>query len=326
MEESQSTSAPAFKNIHVILNPASGQATPVLAQLNTGLQNSGMDWEILVTKKAGDAKHYAEEAARQGVDVVAAFGGDGTVMEVASGLMGSETPLAILPGGTANVMSCELNIPRDLLGAIGLVAHGTGTVRWVDIGQVRDQLFLLRLGIGLEAEAVLNAEREDKNRMGRLAYLLSGLQALREPKAATYHVTIDGKEIEAHGVTAFVANSGNVGVPGVCMAPNMSVSDGLLDLLVVRDADVGSLLNIAVNAVRPDVLAEPLQHWQGREITVATDPPQKVEMDGEAIEPPPLTATIIPSAVKVIVPLSPAEAQAAASATSETSELMDRSK
>lgn len=315
MEQPQQTAAPAFKSIHVILNPASGQATPVLAQLNTGLQNSGMDWEILVTKKAGDAKRYAEEAVRQGVEVVAAFGGDGTVMEVASGLMGSETPLAILPGGTANVMSSELNIPRDLPAAVGLVADGGGILRWIDIGQVRDQLFLLRLGIGLEAEAILNAEREDKNRMGRLAYLLSGLQALREPTVATYQITIDGKEIEAQGVTAFVANSGNVGVPGVSMAPNMSVSDGLLDLLVVRSADLGSLVNIIVNAARPDVLADPLQHWQGREIKVVTDPPQKVEMDGEEIESPPLTATVIPNAVKVIVPVTP---QAAAPATSES--------
>ncbi|MBC7813662.1 MAG: diacylglycerol kinase family lipid kinase [Burkholderiales bacterium] len=314
VQQPETTAAPAFKSIHVILNPASGQATPVLAQLNTGLQNSGMDWEILITKKAGDAKRFAEKAVKEGVEVVAAFGGDGTVMEVASGLMGSKVPLAILPGGTANVMSSELNIPRELPDAIALVAEGLGALRWVDIGQVRDQLFLLRLGIGLEAEAILNADREDKNRMGRFAYVLSGLQALREPKVATYQVTIDGKEFEAQGVTAFIANSGNIGVPGVSMAPNMSVSDGLLDLLVVRSADLGSLVNIVVNAARPDVLAEPLQHWQGREIKLVADMPQMVEMDGEEIEAPPLVAKIIPKAVRVIVPMMPEGTQAAASA------------
>src|SRR5689334_18509397 len=91
-----------YKRIHVIVNPAAGKDTPILGTLNKTFADTGIDWDIFVTKGAGDAHRLAKEAASAGVDAVAVNGGDGTVMEVASGLMNTNVPLAILPGGTAN--------------------------------------------------------------------------------------------------------------------------------------------------------------------------------------------------------------------------------
>src|SRR5690554_7252602 len=102
------------RKVHVVINPAAGQGIPLLSILNQVFSECGVDWDVSITKKSGDAREQARQAAAKGVDVVAAFGGDGTVAEVASGLLGSRTPLAILPGGTANVMSVELGIPTDL--------------------------------------------------------------------------------------------------------------------------------------------------------------------------------------------------------------------
>src|ERR1051325_9730109 len=99
-----------LKRIYVVINPAAGQDRPVLAILNRAFRAAELDWDVGVTKVEGDAARLARAAVEAGYDVVAALGGDGTVMEVAGSLAGTEVPLAILPGGTANVMSVELGI------------------------------------------------------------------------------------------------------------------------------------------------------------------------------------------------------------------------
>src|SRR5438128_2386565 len=118
----EASTAPKFRRVHIIINPASGQDRPVLSILNDVFQPSGIDWDVSVTKDAGDGRRYALAALESGVDAIGVYGGDGTVNEVASALVGTDTPLAIFPGGTANVMSVELGIPSDLLEACALVS------------------------------------------------------------------------------------------------------------------------------------------------------------------------------------------------------------
>ena len=108
------------KNIHVIINPAAGQNDTVLNKLNAVFHPAGVNWDVSITKASGDATHYAREAIEAGVDIVCAYGGDGTVMEVAHAVQSGEVPMAILPGGTANLMAVELGIPKDLTEAARL--------------------------------------------------------------------------------------------------------------------------------------------------------------------------------------------------------------
>ena len=294
------------RRIQVIINPAAGQDEPILMTFNSVFQAAGVDWDVSITKQAGDARRLAQQAVAAGVDVVGVYGGDGTVKEAASGVMGSPVPLAIFPGGTGNVMSVELGIPDDLAGACALpCALPCGddiAIRAVDMGQVGDEYFLLRLGIGLEAAMVEGADREMKARMGNLAYILSAFQALREPQIARYNLTLDGRQVESEGITCIIANSGNVGVAGLSLVSTIRVDDGLLDVIVIRKADLSSLLALAASVVRGDEAAEPLQHWRAREVAVATDPPQTVQADGEILGRTPVRAKIIPQAVRIIVP------------------------
>ena len=117
-----------------IVNPASGQPQPILHTLNSVFRPLGIDWDIFITKESGDAERFARQSAASGADVVAAYGGDGTVMEAARGLRGSQTPLAILPGGTANLMSVELGVPKNLAQAAAVAADPKSKVRTVDAG------------------------------------------------------------------------------------------------------------------------------------------------------------------------------------------------
>jgi len=216
--------------------------------------------------------------------------------------------MAIFPGGTANVMSVELGIPSgDIEEAIDFIARGSYTTRLIDMGKVNDRLFLLRVGIGLEADMMKSADREVKNRYGMLAYAFSALNEMRNLTPTQYRVRVDGELHEAEGVSCMIANSGNVAIGGLTLSQEIDISDGLLDVVIFRRADLAALLRVTAAIVSPNAEATDspqLEHYQGREIVVESNPPQTISIDGEVIEPTTLTASILPGAVNVIVPLS----------------------
>jgi YegS/Rv2252/BmrU family lipid kinase len=295
------------KRIYVVINPASGQPKPVLHTLNSVFRAAGVYWEAFVTKESDDAYRYAQEAVGDGADVVAAFGGDGTVMEVASALMGSQVPVAILPGGTANVMSVELGIPDDLEAAARVACDPSSQIRAVDVGQVGDRTFMLRVGLGFAAEHVLGATREMKDEYGKLAYTVSALEVLKDLPVATYTLTLDGEQFEVTGVTCRVDNSANMGMPGFVASTETNVSDGLLDVTVIRDAGAKSLYSIVASAAghgTPDPAA--FHHWQAREMTIDSDPPQRVIGDGEEWGQTPISVKVLPQAIRFLVGGQPA--------------------
>jgi diacylglycerol kinase family enzyme len=113
---------------------------------------------------------------------------------------------------------------------------------------------------------------------------------------------MDGRQEELEGVSCMVANAGNLGLIGLSLAPGIRVGDGLLDVIVVRKADLSSLLQWAAGLATGSEPAEAMVHWQAREVSVASDPPQTVHVDGEVLGKTPFTARILPQALKVIVP------------------------
>lgn len=294
-----------FKRVQVIVNPAAGQAKPVLQILNSVFKPAEIAWDLSITQQDGDGKRLAQKAVADGFDLVAACGGDGTVAEVASGLIGSPVPLAILPGGTANVMAMELNLPLDLTAACQLLCREDYALRPVDMGHAGNRPFMLRLGLGLEAAMVEGANPDLKFRVGTLAYAFSILQAIQNPVVANYEIILDGEMVHCEGVTCLVANTANMGVFGSTLSPTTSVSDGLLDVFVVQKADLGSVLSLAASVVTGQENAQAMQHWQAKAITVVCDPVQTLQADGEIIGQSPVQAQVIPNAVQILVPKPP---------------------
>lgn len=297
--------------VRVVANPASGQPEPVLHTLNQVFQPLGIEWDVVITKDSGDGRRLAAEAAEAGFDVVAAYGGDGTVVEVAHGLMGSDVPLAILPGGTANLLAVELGIPRTLEAAAQLIGDSNKQVQRADMGQAGERVFMLRVGMGYDAEMIRLADREQKDRFGVLAYVISGVKALFTSKVVDYHIVVDGEELSCKGFICRLDNAGNMGVRGVTMAPGISMTDGLLDLLVLGNVDLKGLYETLSDEKNEMTLTEKLgeayQHWQGREITVTADPPQPVHGDGDVWGETPVSVKVLPQAVAVITPGESAE-------------------
>jgi YegS/Rv2252/BmrU family lipid kinase len=293
-----------IEKIRIIINPAAGTGGSILPVINLSMKEAGIKWEASITHEAGEAIKYAKAAVKEGVDALAVYGGDGTLMEAISGLMGSEIPVAILPGGSANAMAKELGIPKDLKEACALMSQVPLTTKTIDVGQFGNRYFILGIGLGFGADLIKGADRKTKNRIGIFAYLLSAAAALRKIEKAVYHLKIDGQEHEVQGITCIITNIGNLGFANISYDKHIDVSDGFLDVVVVRKANL-SLFKLMVVASlkreRPDNW-ELVEHWQGKDISVSSSPKQTVECDGEVLEEMPLHIKIIPEAIKVLVP------------------------
>ena len=290
--------------IRIIINPAAGTGGSILPVINLSMKEAGIKWEASITHEAGEAIKFAKAAVKEGIDALAVYGGDGTVMEAISGLMGSEIPLAILPGGSGNVLAKELGIPKDLKEACALINQVPLTTKTIDVGQFGNRYFILGIALGFGADMIKGAERETKNRIGIFAYLLSAAAALRKVEKAVYHLKIDGQEHEVQGLTCIIANTGNFGFSKISFDKHIDVSDGFLDVVVVRKANLGLFKHMVVTLLkreRPDNL-ELVSHWQGKDISVSSSPKQMVQCDGELIETIPLRVKVIPGAIKVLVP------------------------
>ncbi len=288
-----------FKRVHVIVNPASGKDQPILKTLNNVFHAAGTDWDVYVTKRGGDARRLAHEAVQVGADAVAVYGGDGTVAEVAAGLFDSEMPLVILPGGTTNATARSMGIPVELAEAAKLLADPNAHIRVMDMLQVADSYFFGVVAMGIPGEVAVTADRESKDRWGNLAYAISAVRATLHAPNSDYAITLDDQEIRTHGVICIILNQS----AGLMHAKQpVDGADGLLDVAIFRDDNVVTVAKAAGNVILRNENLEPVEHWQGREVTVVSQPAQAIQADGEVLPPGSVTARILPGAVRFVVP------------------------
>jgi len=290
-----------YKRVHVVINPAAGHDEPILNVLNDVFHPAGIEWDISITHKFGDATRLAKEAVASGVDLVAAYGGDGTQMEVANGLLGTDVPLAILPGGTGNAMAHELNVPLNLRQAAELITTSSKR-RGVDLARVGDQVFMLRAYAGLSSKDA--ASREEKDKYGQLAYVRATLKFLSEVPPTHYHATIDGEEIEGEALIVFILNAGSIGgVLGMDLPKvgDVNISDGHLDVYAVTKG-VQPLRAVSHHVFHHGESRAGVYHWRGKEIKLEADPHQEVWIDGELGGQTPFIVTTMPKALKIVVP------------------------
>jgi diacylglycerol kinase (ATP) len=158
---------------------------------------------------------------------------------------------------------------------------------------------MLRTYTGPQQEAV--ASREEKDKLGVLAYPLASMRVLKNLTPVQYRLTLDGQVTEDEGVMCYIFNAGAWGGVSLPEAADISPSDGLLDV-VIMNKTIGSLRSFASYELNVGWARAHVHHWQAREIVVEADPPQTAWIDGEAHGQTPFTATVIPHAVTVVVP------------------------
>jgi len=282
--------------VQIITNPASGKDRPFLHVINNAL-GRGVDWDVSITHRSGDARRHTLAALDHGVDVVAVFGGDGTVTEVAGVLAGGDVPLAILPGGTGNGVARFLGLP-DELGEAAELIRDQPHLRAVDMGRINDHTFILRADIGFMAEAGAATPRVVKDRYGKWAYAFTSFKQRARLTPVPYQLTLDGEQHEVMGVLALVVNSGAVAFGNRPIAHNISLDDGLLDVLVLTRNDIIALTEVASSVVFGN--RTPMLHWQVKSAQITTSQPLAMSVDGELIENTPADIDVLPGAVQVL--------------------------
>ena len=291
-----------YKKIHVVINPASGQNQPILNVLNDVFHFAGAAWDVSITHQGGDATRQARAAAESGVDLVAAYGGDGTQMEVANGLLGTGVPQAILPGGTGNAMAHELHVPLNLREAAQLTVTSQKR-RAVDLARSGDRVYMLRAYTGVPAEA--GASREEKDKLGQLAYIRASLKIASHMQPIRYSGKVDGQAFDTEALICFILNAGSIGgVLGLELPTigNVNISDGYLDLYAIAADTRQPLLSLPKQLLHTDDSQFKIYHWQGREITLEAKLPQDVWIDGEIGGKTPFVTSVIPQALEIVVP------------------------
>lgn len=226
-------------DLFAIVNPLSGAgANPDAAAERSALLmrhfvKAGITGGVHVTERRGHATELAANAVALGARVVLAWGGDGTINEIATVVSGTSAALAVIPAGSGNGFARDLGIPWDPGAAIDVAIHGRD--RAIDAGQIDGRSFFNIAGIGLDATVA-----EQFNAQGRLGkrglgpYVRIGLRECFQYKGRHYRVRLDGESIASHALMIAFANGREYG-NSVRLAPNARMDDGKLEALVVDD-------------------------------------------------------------------------------------------
>lgn len=244
-----------------------------------------------------------------GRSLVVAAGGDGTVREAAEAVIGTDTPVAIIPGGTGNVLASSLRI-RGVRPALALIRDGTprrldlGRARWgTPDGAVTERTFTVACGTGFDARMIAAAEHEWKRRLRFGAYVGAAVREAARLTPATFRITADDATFEIVGLVVLVANTGDL-VPGRLGARQpIDPFDGTLDLLVIGGRSLlAGIRGAADLLLRTGELDGTVIRRPVSRIRVESDPPQPIQTDGDAHPPGWLEASVLPLAFSVLAP------------------------
>ncbi len=294
----------------IILNPAAGQEDPARLRRLVGGEFAARraSFDLAETEGPGHATELAREAAGLGYRAVCVVGGDGTLAETARGLAGTDTPLAVIPRGTANQVAHNLRIPSSLEEAVELAV--TGAAWPVDLGRVGDRVFALVAGAGLDAAMMASATRDMKERWGFGAYVFAAVKEALTAQPVEFRVTADGEELRIRAVSVMLANVGELfahflpfPVP-LGPRPRNSWQDGLFDVVIVAPRNVMDVPAVVWRALGRQYEGDDdrLVHFQAKEVTIEADPEIAVQIDGDPAGETPISARAVEHAVRIISP------------------------
>ncbi len=290
----------------IVTNPAAARAgARGLKAARRRLEAGGLRVAVEKTHVMGDGAALARAAARDGVEVVIAHGGDGTAMDVAAGLVGTDLPLGLLPGGTGNVLAGNLGVSRSFVTAAATIVEGN--TRTIDLGRLTTpagtRYFSINAATGFAADLMAQTPQHHKQRYGVTAYVARAFVLATDLVRAASRVEVDGVAHEGHAATVIVANCGQI-VPGLLpLAAHIRPDDGVLDVAVLDADSYAAALRVVWRLFqrRPDADSG-ITFYKGASVRVTTEPPLPVQSDGDALGTTPLAVELVPRALAVYVP------------------------
>lgn len=288
--------------VTVIVNPIAGRGRgrKTWERLRRAAGASEHTVEAFETHRPGDAARLAAEAAAAGTDRVIVLGGDGTLHETVNGLVGTRASLGVVPAGTGNDFCKPIRIPTDPEAALA-VALGAHTVK-VDVGRAWNRYFLNSAGIGFDAEVCRETNAIPKYFGGTAPYLVGVAKVLARFRPRPVTIDIDGKVSRAT-ITLLAVGNGQYYGGGMWIAPNASLTDGLFDIITAGNLSLYELLAAVPRIYAGTHLRLPkVQETRGQRLTVTSDYPLAVHLDGEVAGTLPVTIEILPGTLEVAAP------------------------
>ena len=294
-----------MRRVLLIHNPVAARTrSRRLQQVIDTLRRGECDVQVASTGGVGDAVNLAREGAVNGVDIVAVYGGDGTMMQAVQGIINHEIPIGLIPGGTGNLLAANLGLPRNPVRAAEIVA--TGAPRPIDLGKFESadgvRYFAVASGAGFDAQLMAGTPSVSKRKWGMGAYVVRAFRILSSLRPTRFTLVVDDETHEVRAASVLVANCGTVFPPILHLGADIALDDGALDVVILDAASVwqvfltlGVLLRRRVDGVR-------VRRFRGRKVRVEADGPVPVQLDGEPNGRTPFAATILPGRLKVIVP------------------------
>lgn len=245
-------------------------------------------------------------------DAVFTLGGDGTAMEAAGALAGTPQPLGVLAGGTGNLLARALGIPMDPRKAVPLLL--SGEVLEIDLGRIEGpephHRFAVAAGVGIDASMVAETPSWLKRRLGVLAYTITAtraaLRAVLRREFFRVRLTVDGQVFESTAAAVMIANFGAVLSDRITFGPGIRCDDGMLDACMYSPRNLRDALRIMWRLLRKNFASDKTMLYRsGTHIRIETDPPHRVQADGELLGTTPIDVTVEPRAARLLVPTQP---------------------
>jgi YegS/Rv2252/BmrU family lipid kinase len=269
----------------VIINPVAGgrrRATSPdkrVALVERALARHGLSGRVELTRAAGHASELARQAVAEGCTHVVAWGGDGTINEIASQLLGTGTVLGIVRAGSGNGLARELGIPGRAEDALNIAL--VGRERPIDVGEIEGHPFLNVAGIGFDAAMAAEFNRLGTERRGSLRYAVRAVRAAAGYQACRYVVEVDGRRFEVDAVVVAIANFAQYG-SNVVIAPHAKPDDGLFDVVVVEERDIAGRIGLAPRVFHRTIdKAVGVTTLRGARVKVTSATPILFQVDGE---------------------------------------------
>lgn len=291
------------RRVVVVFNPVarSRESDERRRATQEALDARGLEYTWLETTEQDPGSEMLRGTLERGPDLVMVSGGDGTVMACATALANSGVPLALLPAGTGNLLATNLDIPRDLSGALEVALSGGS--RTIDVGSCPHGCFVIMAGMGFDAAMLRDADPKLKSRLGAVAYVVSGLKHVRAP-ARRVELRIDDEKplfCEAHMI--LIGNFGKL-QGGLMALPDADPEDGLLTVAVVRAGTVAAWLKLLWRMFRGHRGDDArIQTLSARRLHVTAEPAMPLELDGDVFEDSrSFSVEVLPAALKLRVP------------------------
>jgi len=291
----------------LISNPKTGRYASrrlrPIQEIVSQLKSLGLDVELKLTTRPGDAAEFAARASRNGSPDVIVAGGDGTINEAIQGLAGTRGRLAIIPRGTGNVLARELGLPLNEEEATVIAARGKS--RRIHLGLAIDETnnvrrhFALMAGIGLDASIVRRVQPSLKKRIGRGAFWVSGLSHLARWDPHPFTLEIDGREYTA--TFAAIGNAPRYG-GDLAITPGARLDQPGFEVCIIETSSRLRYLHLLSHAMREGMPRDNPEVQFVKTNKVVAHGNAHVQIDGELIGGLPMRFEISPDSLEVIVP------------------------